>query len=174
MIVMYYFVFLCSNLINESLLTASVRCVLADVLLQAYHVSCDLSHDIVLRRNKTESTLYCLLITCNYNYLYWLDGVSIEQMLISMLNDSHHSVRIKMAKVISSLFKRGGQTLPFQLQENLFEKIKIELDHTNMVQVCMISTCVLILITIVNECTSQCRTLATSVIGKQEWLLTRK
>ena len=85
-----------------------------------------------------------------------------------MLNDSHHSVRIKMAKVISSLFKRGGQTLPFQLQENLFEKIKIELDHTNMVQVCMISTCVLILITIVNECTSQCRTLATSVIGKQE------
>ena len=41
-----------------------------------------------------------------------------------------------MAKIISSLFKRGGQTLPYQQQENLFEKIKIELDHTNMVQVC--------------------------------------
>ena len=63
------YVFLCSNLINESLLTAAVRCVLADVLLQAYHVSCDLSHDIVLRRNKTEGMLYYLLITCNCIYI---------------------------------------------------------------------------------------------------------
>ena len=75
----------------------------------------------------------CVCFAC---FFLSLSDVSADTVLLSMLNDPHHSVRMKMAVIASSLFYRGGQPLPSQQQEKLFkDKITSKLERAGLVEV---------------------------------------
>ena len=68
--------------------------------------------------------------------------MTVYEVLLSMLSDPDHTVRVKMVAIIRSLFSREGQPLPSSEHERIFtEDICSKLEVANLVDVGSTCTC---------------------------------